>query len=49
MRCAGVDFDFRGQIRLLERLFQYVLVIGRPLIIIGRDRNQELRLTFRGL
>src|SRR5580692_1403976 len=49
MRCAGVHFDFRGQVRLLECLFQDVLVIGRTLIVTGRDRNQELRLTFRGL
>ena len=44
-----IHFDFRGQIRFGERLFQNVLVVGRPHIVVCRNRNEELRLAFRGL
>ena len=35
--------------RLGERLFQNVLLIGRPHIVICRNRDEELRLGLRGL
>ena len=49
MRGASVHFDFRGQIRLGERLFQNVLLIGRLLIVTGRNGDEELRLGLGGL
>ena len=49
MRGARIHFDFRGQVHLGERLFQNVLLIGRPTIIIGRNRDEELRLGLRRL
>ena len=49
MRGARVHFDFRGQVRLGERLFQNVLLVGRPHVVIRRDRDEELRLGLRGL
>ena len=49
MRGAGVNFDFRRQVRLCEGLFENVLFVGRPHIVVGRDCNEELRLGLRGL
>src|SRR6266516_4341530 len=49
MRGACVHFDFRGQVHLGERLFQNVLLIGRPHVVVCRDRDEELRLGLRGL
>src|SRR5439155_10794546 len=46
---ARVHFDFRRQTRLRERLFQNVLIIGSPRIIVCRNRNEELRLALRRL
>ena len=49
MRRARVHFYFRGQVRLLERLLQYGLVGGRPLVVVRGDGDEELRLRLRGL
>jgi hypothetical protein len=49
VRGARIDFDFRGQVHLGERLLQNVLVIGRPLVVVLRDCDEELRLGFRSL
>ncbi len=49
MRGALVHFDFRGQVGLGKRLFENGLVVGRPLVIVFRDRDEELRLALRGL
>ena len=49
MRSAGVDFNFRRQFRLGERLFQNVLFIGPLHIVVCRDRDEELRLCLGGL
>src|SRR5208282_4403008 len=49
MRRARVDFDFRLQVRLGERLFQSVLFIRLLRIVVGRDRDEELRLALGGL
>jgi hypothetical protein len=40
VRRAFVDFDLGGQTRLREGLLQHVLVFGRPLIVVGGDRDQ---------
>ena len=45
---TGVHFDLRGQARLGERVFQGGLIVGRLLIVICRDRDEELRLALRG-
>lgn len=47
MRRARIHFNFRGQAYLGERLFQDVLLVGRPHIVIGRNRDEELRLRLR--
>src|SRR5438128_1817702 len=44
-----IYFDFRGQMRLGERLSQHVLVIRGAHVIIFRDRDEELRLASRRL
>src|SRR5439155_14517490 len=49
VRRARVHFYFRGQVRLLERLPQYGLVGGRPLVVVRGDGDEELRLRLRGL
>ena len=49
MRRARVDLDLRRQLRLLERLLQDGLVIGRALIVVRGDRDEELRPGRRGL
>ena len=49
MRGVGIHFDFRGQIRFCERLFQNALLVRRPRIVISCNRNQEVRLAFRSL
>src|SRR6185295_7342141 len=49
VRGAGVDFDFRRQVRLAERLLQHVLLVGRTRVIVLRDLDQELRLGLRRL
>ena len=46
---SGVDFDFRGQVRFRKRLFEGGLVVGGALVVVVRDRNEELRLGLRGL
>jgi hypothetical protein len=43
MRGASVHFDFRGQLRLVKRLFQNRLVVEAR-IVIGGDCDQKLRL-----
>src|SRR6266851_6045439 len=48
VRRARVHFYFRGQVRLLERLLQHVLVVRRPLVVVRGDRDEELRLRLRG-
>ena len=49
MRGVSVDFDFRKQVRLVERFFKNVLLVRRPHIIICRNRDKELRFGLRGL
>src|SRR5262249_9409898 len=49
VRGAGVDFDLGRQARLAERLLQHVLLVGRALIVVLRDLDEELRLGLRRL
>jgi len=49
MRGPFVDFDFRRQVRLGERFLEDVLLVGRTLIVICRNRDQKLRLGLCGL
>ena len=49
MRCVGIYFDFRDQIRFGECLFQNDFVIGRTGIVICGDRDEKLRIAFRSL
>src|SRR5208337_2560958 len=49
MRGASVYFDLGRKVRLGESLFEDRLVIGRPLVVIFRDGNEELRFGLRGL
>ena len=46
MRGASVHFDLRGQLSLAERLFQNVLLIGRPRVVIRRDCDEETAPCF---
>src|SRR5580692_7872197 len=46
---AGIHFDLRGQVRLGKRLFQDVLLVGGPHVVVGRDCDEELRLGLGGL
>ena len=42
MRGASVHFDLRGQVCPGERLFQSVLIVGQPRIVICGDAEDAL-------
>jgi len=49
VRGTCVDFDLRGKLCLGERFLQDVLLIGPLHVVVRSDRDEELRLGFRGL
>jgi hypothetical protein len=49
MRGTSVNFNLRCQFRVCERLFENVFILGRPRVIIGRNRDEELRLGLSSL